>query len=182
MRPSLAALAAAFVFLVGGAIAQQAGTELQPPPDPPPPAAIHDPTNADLVRLQPPQEAFSALPLDRRGKPDWVRALRERTIQPRTGVAGPAAPMPALELDIVMKNTAQMPYVKFPHLAHAQWLDCANCHSAIFEPRAGANPTNMARIFQGEACGVCHGKVAFTPLLDCERCHSVLQPGQKAWW
>jgi c(7)-type cytochrome triheme protein len=49
-------------------------------------------------------------------------------------------------------------------------------------PKAGANPTNMTRIFQGESCGVCHATVAFTAMFTCERCHSVPQPGQKPWW
>ena len=90
--------------------------------------------------------------------------------------------MQVLDLDIIMKNTAQMPWVKFPHSAHTLWLDCSNCHGAIFEPKTGANPIDMAKIFRGESCGVCHTKVAFTVLFACERCHSVLQPGQKPWW
>jgi c(7)-type cytochrome triheme protein len=87
-----------------------------------------------------------------------------------------------LELDIIMKNTAQMPFVKFPHEAHTMWLECSNCHDAIFAPKAGANAIDMTKIFRGEACGVCHTKVAFTAMYACERCHSVLQPGQKPWW
>ena len=81
-----------------------------------------------------------------------------------------------------MKNTAEMPHVKFPHDSHTQWLACSNCHDKIFVPKAGANAINMTKIFQGEYCGVCHDRVAFTTMFACERCHSVLQPGAKAWW
>jgi c(7)-type cytochrome triheme protein len=68
-----------------------------------------------------------------------------------------------------------MPWVRFPHLQHTEWLTCANCHPAIFIPQAGANPISMSAIIQGEFCGVCHGKVAFAPTLNCGRCHSVPQ-------
>jgi c(7)-type cytochrome triheme protein len=145
------------------------------------PAAVHDPANPDHARLQQPAEAFAAFPADARGKPDWVRALREGAMQPRSTVTD-QAPMQLLELDVLMKNTAQMPYVNFPHGAHTQWLTCANCHDALFEPKAGANPTTMPKILAGESCGVCHSKVAFTAMFTCERCHSVPQPGQQRWW
>jgi len=154
----------------------------EPASDDAPPPAVHDPANPDHGKLQQPKEAFSALPADARGRPDWVRALREGAIQPRASVRGGDDAMQLLELDILMKNTAQMPYVKFPHGAHTQWLACANCHDALFLPKAGANPTTMTRILAGESCGTCHAKVAFTAMFTCERCHSVPQPGQQRWW
>ena len=192
------ALITGLIWLVGTALAQQGaeapaqgGQQGQPTdlfgslPEPPtesvPAAPVHDAGNPDFSRLQQPKEAFSTLPSDPRGKPDWMRALRDGAIQPRSGVAGGQA-MELLDLDIIMKNTAQMPYVKFPHNAHSNWLACSNCHDAIFVPKAGANAINMTGIFRGEACGVCHTTVAFTALFACERCHSVLQPGQKPWW
>ena len=188
LRAGAAACALALAGLVGAALAQQQpqpdlfGTLPEPPteakPNPPPVDAASPAAGA----LQQPAEAFSALPRDERGKPDWVRALREGAIQPRGAVAGAGTPMQALDLDIVMKNTAQMPWVRFPHAAHTQWLACGNCHDALFAPKAGANPTTMTRILQGESCGTCHGTVAFTALYTCERCHSVAQPGQKPWW
>jgi c(7)-type cytochrome triheme protein len=178
---------------LGAALAQQDGAlDLDPRnlfgslPEPStesaPPPPVLDPANPDHHKLQPPQEAYAPLPRDARGRPDWARALREGAIQPRSAVAGNApAPQP-LELDILMKDTAQMPWVKFGHQAHTQWLTCASCHDGLFAPRAGANPTNMTAIFQGESCGACHGRVAFTPLFTCERCHSEPQPGQQRWW
>jgi len=80
--------------------------------------------------------------------------------------------MHSVDFDVIFKNTASMPYVRFPHLPHTQWLTCKNCHPAIFLPQRGGNFVTMAAIIEGEYCGVCHGKVAFPPL-ECNRCHSV---------
>lgn len=140
-----------------------------------------DPANPDRARLQQPAEALGPLPLDMRGQVDWMKALRQGLIKPRSDLKGEQA-MQLLELDIVMKNTAEMPHVKFPHEAHTQWLACSNCHDKLFLPKAGANPVTMARIFRGEYCGTCHGRVAFTPLFACERCHSLPHGDIKAWW
>ena len=153
----------------------------EPPTDAPPPP-VHDPANPDYWKLQQPRDAFSALPADARGRPDWMRALREGLVQPRASVRGGQEAMQVLDLDILMKNTAQMPYVKFPHNAHTQWLACSNCHDGLFVPKAGANPTTMPKILAGESCGTCHAKVAFSAMFTCERCHSVPQPGQQRWW
>lgn len=185
-RIAIAALAALLVGLFGAALAQEQPADLfgslpEPPTEPRPVEPVIDPASPAAPALQPPAEAFAPLPRDGRGKPDWVRALREGLVQPRSGVAG-NPPMQLLELDVLMKNTAQMPYVRFSHGVHTQWLACANCHDALFAPRAGANPTNMTRILQGESCGTCHGTVAFTAMFTCERCHDVPQPGQKPWW
>jgi c(7)-type cytochrome triheme protein len=188
-RAGAAALAFALALagLVGAALAQQQqpdpfGSLPEPPTETRPSPPSVDPASPAAGALQQPAEALVSLPRDGRGKPDWVRALREGAIQPRGTVADAGASMQALDLDVVMKNTAQMPWVRFPHAAHTQWLACGNCHDALFAPRAGANPTTMTRILQGESCGTCHGTVAFTALYTCERCHSVAQPGQKPWW
>jgi c(7)-type cytochrome triheme protein len=193
---AIAALVSALIWFVGAAIAQQAGqapadVEPQPTdlfgslPEPPteraPAAPVLDPANRDSMRLQRPQEAFSTLPVDTLGRPDWMRALRDGVIRPRSGVTGGEG-IQTLDLDIIMKNTAQMPFVKFPHQSHTAWLDCSNCHDAIFVPKTGANAISMAQILRGESCGICHTTVAFTAMFACERCHNVLQAGQKAWW
>jgi c(7)-type cytochrome triheme protein len=185
-RARAAAFALALAGLVGAALAQPQpdpfGSLPEPPTEARPSPPSVDPASPAAGALQQPAEALVSLPRDGRGKPDWVRALREGAIQPRGTVADAGASMQALDLDVVMKNTAQMPWVRFPHAAHTQWLACGNCHDALFAPRAGANPTTMTRILQGESCGTCHGTVAFTALYTCERCHSVAQPGQKPWW
>ena len=84
---------------------------------------FYDPGNPDLRHLQRYEEAVANLPMDDNGFPDWMRALRESNIQPRAGLK-PDAPMNILNLDVIMKNTREMPFVSFPHYAHTLWLDC----------------------------------------------------------
>lgn len=133
---------------------------------------FHDPANADLRHLQRHDEAVATLPKDANGFPDWMRALREGRITPRASLKGDAEPE-VLDLDVIMRNTREMPPVRFPHKAHTLWLACANCHPDPFEPRAGANRIGMADIFRGRYCGVCHDRVAFITFYSCPRCHSV---------
>lgn len=139
---------------------------------------IHDPANPGTEALQPPREAFSVLPRGNAGnRIDWVRALRENLIQPRADKANPLAVKQVMDLDIIREVKGSMPDVVYPHKAHTEWLDCAQCHPKIFTPKKGANAISMAAIIMGEYCGVCHGKVAF-PVSECSRCHS--RPKQTA--
>jgi c(7)-type cytochrome triheme protein len=191
-----AALVAGALAIAGAAVAQDAAAPApsidspqdlfgglpEPATEEGPPPPVLDPANPDHAKLQQPKEAYAGLPLDARGRPDWVRALRDGLIQPRASVRGGPEPMTVLDLDVLMKNTAQMGYVRFSHGVHTQWLACTNCHDALFVPKAGANPTTMPKILAGESCGVCHAKVAFTAMFTCERCHSEPQPGQQKWW
>ncbi len=142
---------------------------------------FYDPLGPNFGNLQKIDEASAGLPLDKRGKIDWMTALRSGAIKPRSDLYGTKGP-DVLNLDIILKNTKEMPYVKFPHSSHTEWLTCSNCHDKIFVPKAGANPITMTKIFQGEYCGVCHGRVAFATVYSCERCHSVLHGDGKAWW
>ncbi|MES9828189.1 MAG: cytochrome c3 family protein [Candidatus Thiodiazotropha sp.] len=133
---------------------------------------IHDPANPALSLLQEPAEALSLLPNDSAGNQvRWVRALQEGYIEPRTNIY-PDTKIEVLDLDIIMPRTGSAKYVRFPHRAHTEWLDCSNCHDAIFKAKAGATPVTMLQILSGEYCGRCHGAVAF-PLTECDRCHSV---------
>lgn len=113
------------------------------------------------------------LPKDTAGSGvNWHEALEEGAINPRAGIQ-PGARMKLLDLDIVMRKSGQAPFVRFPHKPHTEWLDCKDCHEALFKSKAGATPgVNMFSILQGESCGVCHGAVAF-PLTECGRCHTV---------
>ena len=133
---------------------------------------IHDPTGEAVDILQQPYEAMANFPRDSQGIIDWVKTLESGLINPRKSVDGRGDMFP-VDFDIIFKNTASMPHVRFPHLAHTEWLTCANCHPLIFIPQKGANPISMSAIIQGEYCGVCHGKVAFPPTMNCGRCHSV---------
>lgn len=133
---------------------------------------IHDPTNDTVKVLQQPFEAMSEFPRDSQGIINWVQVLEQGLIDPRANLDGTEEMFP-VDFDIIFKNTASMPNVRFPHRQHTEWLTCANCHPAIFIPQKGANPVSMSAIIEGRYCGVCHGKVAFPPTMNCGRCHSV---------
>jgi len=138
---------------------------------------IHDPNNPGTNLLQWPSEAFADLPKARDGNlVDWVAALKDGHIRPIVDLADPEAEPFLMDLVIVREVKGSMPNVVYPHLAHTEWLDCANCHDEIFVPQKGANQISMAGILLGQKCGVCHGKVAF-PVSDCRRCHA--QPKSK---
>ena len=133
---------------------------------------IHDPGNPALDLLQEPAEALSQLPQGTAGNHvNWVRALREGHIEPRTNIH-PETKVNLRETELIMKNTGSEAYVRFPHKAHTEWLDCSNCHDKLFAREVGKTPMTMLAILSGEYCGRCHGAVAF-PLTECKRCHSV---------
>jgi len=146
------------------------------PPQSPVVAERHflDPGNPQHAFLQAPADAYASLPKDRQGYPDWVSALANGSINPRADLHGQGGPQ-RLDLDILMTRTRGMPHVRFSHRLHTEWLACANCHPALFEARTGASRIRMADIFRGKACGTCHGKVAFAPSRDCNRCHNAPQ-------
>jgi len=140
----------------------------------PPPSedGIHDAANDGTHALQPPRSAYATLPRANAGnRVDWVAALAQKRIQPRWDKTDPKAAGFALDLNIVREVKGSMPDVVYPHKQHTEWLDCSNCHPAIFVPQKGANQISMAAILLGEKCGVCHGKVAF-PVSECRLCHS----------
>ena len=141
----------------------------------------HDTENNAIVVLQSPTKAMADFPRDRRQEVDWVKTLEQGLIEPRADLKG-ASKMVTMDMDILMKNTQFMPWVRFPHIAHTKWLACDNCHPKIFIPQENANPISMNKVLRGEYCGVCHDKVAFS-LFICERCHSVPHEGSgPAWW
>ena len=133
---------------------------------------VYDRSSPDWPRLQKIDQATRQLPHDSLGFPDWMRALREGKIKLRYDVRGNARPE-LLDLDVIMRNTKEMPAVRFPHLAHTQHLACSNCHPAPFRAEKGANGIQMSDIFRGRYCGMCHDRVAFVTFYSCDRCHSV---------
>lgn len=142
---------------------------------------IHDKSNSAIKALQDPVEAMSSFPYDRRGGIDWVKALELGVINPRADLKGENQMM-TMDMDIIFKDTGNMPWVRFPHIAHTEWLDCSNCHPKIFIPQKGINNPSMDGILAGEHCGRCHDKVAFA-LWICERCHSVPHKNSpQKWW
>jgi c(7)-type cytochrome triheme protein len=154
---------------------------MKPPAErnaPPPIDGIHDGDNEGTYLLQTPLEAFENLPKSKSGNyVSWNKAIDEGGIAPRNSLGDQNMPPIVLDLNIVREVKGSMPDVVYPHKQHTQWLDCANCHPAIFIPQKGANQISMASILLGEKCGVCHGKVAF-PVSECRRCHS--RPKQQA--
>ena len=133
---------------------------------------IHDPTVSVIKVLQDPREALAVLPADTVGNQvRWVEALEQGHIKPRMYVRT-VVDTPRRDTEVLLKNTGEMPMVKFPHRQHTAWLDCASCHDELFKRETGTTKINMAMILRGEKCGLCHGAVAF-PLTECERCHSV---------
>lgn len=133
---------------------------------------IHDPASPAIGVLQEPAEALSALPPDNAGnKVSWVKALDQGLIAPRTNLL-PETKVDLRTTEILMRNTGEMPLVRFPHRQHTAWLDCSNCHDHLFAQKAGGTKINMLMILQGDKCGLCHGAVSF-PLTECQRCHSL---------
>ncbi len=162
---------AVFLLLCGIAIAQAEIYQTQRLAE----DGIHDPENDAIKVLQEPGESLIDFPMDRLGLVNWVQALRDQKINPRSSVTGAVDEgdeMQEMDMDVIMKQTANMPNVRFPHLAHTEWLNCNNCHPKIFLPQLEANNVNMDAILKGQFCGKCHDKVSFS-LLTCERCHSV---------
>ena len=109
-------------------------------------------------------------PADASGEVDWVKSFKENLIKPHESLDLAKPPVPPFMFDIEIPAIGSMPNVIFPHFPHTFWLDCANCHPAIFQMKKGGNPISMVKIVNGEFCGRCHGRVAF-PLANCTRCH-----------
>jgi c(7)-type cytochrome triheme protein len=152
---------------------------MKPPSErnpPPTQDGIHDPTSQGTQILQPPRESFGSLPKSKSGnRVDWVKALEKGMIAPRFDLVDADKQPVVMDLNIVREVKGSMPDVVYPHKQHTEWLDCSNCHPAIFKPQKGANPMSMANILLGKQCGVCHGKVAF-PVGECRKCHSRKKP------
>jgi c(7)-type cytochrome triheme protein len=144
---------------------------------PPAEDGIHDPTNPGTHALQPPLTALAGMPaLGAGNRVNWVASLESGKIRPRWDRDDGTANAVVMDLNIVREVKGSMPDVVYPHKQHTEWLDCSNCHPAIFIPQKGANQISMASIMLGQKCGVCHGKVAF-PVSECRLCHSKKKEG-----
>jgi c(7)-type cytochrome triheme protein len=116
-----------------------------------------------------PEVVLKDLPRDTQGNIDWVKALKDKEISPK-GSLEDKPDTPCFPDDIEVPAIGAMPNVIFPHCAHTLWLECGNCHPAIFKMQKGSNPISMVKIVNGEFCGRCHGRVAFA-IYKCNRCH-----------
>ncbi len=198
LRLILLLFALAGLLLVAGIVQQAGAAEQKKNPNvfnrllkpkkpfnlPPAEDGYHDPEGEGVAYLQPPKEAFKDLvPSNVGNHVDWVKSLETGKINPRFDRLDPKAKPIVMDLNIVREVKGSMPDVVYPHKQHTEWLDCSNCHPAIFVPQKGANQISMAAILMGQKCGVCHGKVAF-PITakTCRKCHSRPkgQKGKKA--
>ena len=118
---------------------------------------------------------YRALPRNDAGEVAWVRALNEKVITPKPGLAPDAKDDEPTDMDIELIPKDQPDFkVVFPHRQHTQWLGCANCHTDIFEMEKGKARMTMADLGDGKYCGVCHGKVALPDLAGCAACHTAM--------
>ena len=170
----------AFDLLFDEAAADNPGPVVRAPRHPLPPTPTPTPTPAastgalsngaavfntwdDVVRL---------LPKDQVGNPDWVRALEEKVVAPRPGIAPQAEEQEVLPLDVELASKSDPAFkVIFSHQKHGQWLACTNCHTKLFEKKAGGTPMAAGDIHGDRHCGACHGKVAFSIVSGCQLCH-----------
>lgn len=141
-------------------------------------AGTGDPTGvageAEKMGMAPHPAAMelAKLPKDKYGLVDWAVAIKTGMVKPLDSLEPGAAAAPPFNLDIVIQTKSNfMNDVVFPHYTHTLWLTCTNCHTQIFQMKAGAHPEmTMPKIASGQYCGRCHNRVAF-PLTDCTRCH-----------
>lgn len=144
-------------------------------------SAAYDRQGPAYSLLQAPLSAMGDFPTDTLGGIDWVAALQRGLIEPRADVSG-LGTMRRRDDAIIMRNTLDMPWVRFPHAEHTEWLDCSNCHPHPFAEKVDSTEITMDSIMRGRHCGLCHDRVAFS-IFACERCHSVTHPGSPApWW
>lgn len=129
--------------------------------------------SGDLAFVSEKFKDLSGLPSARFGnRIDWTAAMDRKLISPAQSLFDKGySPVPfgnPLYFDSVVTS---MPDAFFPHQAHIQWLDCANCHPDIFTiKQKKTDHLSMEHFLQGKFCGVCHLTVAF-PINDCVRCH-----------
>lgn len=144
------------------------------PAPPPTPESTTAAPAEELAHFETYDEVVAAFPKDVMGNVDWVAAVRDELVAPRPGISPAAEESPRLPFDVHLDPGIPQFEAVFPHEPHTYWLRCENCHPAIFQMRAGADPITMAKIFAGEYCGRCHGVVAFPPQTGCLRCHPKL--------
>lgn len=145
--------------------------------------APHQPPKPDVIVLDIPDKPppvdwrarFEALAKNADDGVDWVRAINDKAITPKPGIAADAKEEEPTEIDIEFVPKDQPEYkVVFSHKPHTQWLSCANCHTDIFEMEQGKVKMTMDKINAGAYCGVCHGKVALPELTTCPACHKAM--------
>lgn len=140
-------------------------------------------TERPIERARTWDEASRLLPKDPAGRVDWAAAMRAGVVAPRPG-PDPGTPGPAVfDLDTdLARAPSRLFAVRFSHTAHTPWLACGSCHPTLFPLGRSATPARvtMAAIRAGQACGACHGRVAFGVEGACARCHAAPVPTSAA--
>jgi c(7)-type cytochrome triheme protein len=145
-----------------------------PPTPTPTPVAVAQEGGAGnvLATFRTWDEVERFLPKDSVGNPDWGRALEQKIVAPRPGIAPEATESDVLALDVELTAQSDPAFkVSFSHQQHTGWLACSNCHTALFEMQAGATPLAAEDVHAKKYCAACHGKVAFDVATGCLLCH-----------
>jgi c(7)-type cytochrome triheme protein len=105
---------------------------------------------------------------------DWEKAEEEgliKSIDSLEGVTFQTDRIQAQKDFSIKSRSWRKPDVLFSHKKHVFWNGCAVCHPAIFpSAEKGTVQYSMFQIIDGEYCGACHLKVAFSVWL-CSKCH-----------
>ena len=118
---------------------------------------------------------FAELPRNEDGDVAWTKALDEKLITPKPGIAADAKDEDATDMDVELSTSGKRENrVTFPHKAHTQWMGCPMCHTGIFEMEKGKAKMTMAAMGDGKYCGACHGKVAAPDIAACPACHKAM--------
>lgn len=119
---------------------------------------------------------YAALPRNDAGEVAWIKALDEKLIQPKPGLADDAKDEEPTDMDLEYVPDGQPENkVVYPHKPHTQWMGCPSCHeSGLFEMEKGKAKMTMANLGEGQYCGACHGKVAQPDLNGCPVCHTAM--------
>ena len=114
---------------------------------------------------------YAALPRDKKGKVDWMRSLDEKLITPKPGIDPAAEPAHTTDEEIQFVNDGEPGKpAMFRHATHTQWLNCKNCHSAIFKKKSDNLQFTHDDMEAGKYCGACHFKVVVVQS-GCAGCH-----------
>jgi c(7)-type cytochrome triheme protein len=105
---------------------------------------------------------------------DWEKAEDMRKIKPIDFIEDISFKRPPLEAQedfSIVAKSKRVSDVIFSYTKHIIWNGCAVCHPMIFpSSKQGTVQYSMFQIMEGEYCGACHMKVAFSVWL-CYKCH-----------
>lgn len=141
----------------------------------PPPPAVTYVAVPDLPPAIDWKGRYEALPRDDAGAVAWTKALVDKLITPKPGIAADAKDEDPTDLDVEIATSGQEAFkAVFPHKHHTLWMGCPSCHTGLFEMERGKMKMTMGDMAAGKQCGACHGKVAAPELTACAACHPAM--------